>query len=127
LQTTQATPSHFKIDDKQKLIAALGACQLTQRTYGKQAKDLGKIAKVFIKVLEHYDPNLVICAIKKWICESAEFPTPADIEGILNPQPRYISCVYQRLSDKAKNNPAAMESVEWEYIRKFEEDAMKGI
>lgn len=80
-------PTHFDTQSTKQLASALGACLLVQRTYGKQGNDIDKIAQVFARVLAGYSPEATIAAIKKWLQESPEFPTPSDIIKILKANP----------------------------------------
>ena len=116
----------FTPENKEQLNKALGACLAVQRTYGKQAGDFDKVVQVFIKVLEGYEPEKIMQAIKKWVMVSPEFPTPADILGILNPQPKFDYAVYNRLCDKQKRGEQ-MQYQENEYIKAYERNAINGL
>lgn len=108
-----------------RLSKALSACQLVQRTYGKQADDIGIITEIFVRVLRHHNPKDVIDVIRKWIIESPEFPTPSDIENMLNPRPKYNYAIYQRIAHKFKKDSANMTDSEWSYLRKYEKHIMR--
>ena len=68
---------------------ALGVCVLVQKTYGKQASDLDKIAKIFAHLFD------ILKAIKKWVLTSSDFPTPRDILKILEGKKELDASVYQ--------------------------------
>lgn len=124
---SEALPAIVYSDvDKSNLNHALGACLATQRTYGKQAGDFDKVVSVFIKVLNNYEPQKVITAIKEWILKSPEFPTPADIMGILNPQPKFDYAVYTSLCNRLKAGDR-LDFTEKNYIKAYEQNAMKGL
>lgn len=108
------------------LIKALEACAMIQRTYGKQA-EFEKAAPVFLRVLSAYPPAKVIDAVGQWLLKSQEFPTIADILQILNPQPTFEKPIYIKLLDKAKNDGARMNEAEWNYIKQYEANAMRGL
>jgi hypothetical protein len=112
--------------DKEKLSRALGACAAVQRTYGKQVSDLEAVVKVFIKVLDGYEPKEIMQAIKKWLTISPEFPTPSDILKILDPQPIYDKTVYISIKNKLKNGEFLMQREE-DYIRKYESNVINSI
>ena len=112
-------------EQKDTLNHALGACLVTQRTYGKQATDMEKALKVFIRVLSDYEPEKVIQAIKKWLLTSPDFPTPADILNILNPQPKFDYAVYNALNDRLKRGEK-LDYSQMEYIKAYEKNALKG-
>lgn len=120
-----ASTNKFTGDDVVKLSKALSACQLVQRTYGKQADDIGKITEVFVRILKEYEPDQVIEAVKEWVTTSAEFPTPSDIANILSPKPRFDYAVYQSLQEQ-KRSGATLSDLQWKYLREYEERAMKG-
>lgn len=117
----------FTEDQRRAMVSELAACQLVQRTYGKQAAELPAVVKVFMSDLAEYSPEDVIAAIAKWRLTKPEFPTPADIRKLLNPEPVFDYAVYSRLVAKAKADGASMSDREWRYIREYEENAMKGM
>lgn len=114
--------------EHRRLIAGhLGACLAVQRTYGKQGGDLNTMTKIFCAALKHYEPKQVTAALEQWMTKSPEFPTPADIKQMIDPEPVWDGAVYTRLSIKARKDGGAMTSEEWEYLRKYEANAIKGI
>jgi hypothetical protein len=93
---------------------------IAQRTYGKQGGDIAVLADIFLTDLQGYEPDKVLQAIRQWRRTSPEFPTPADIEAILNPKPKFDSFLYQRLLKKSQTSGEFMMPSEWEYIKKYE-------
>lgn len=112
--------------DKDNLNKALGACAVVQRTYGKQVADLKQVVKIFIKVLDGFEPEQVVQAIKQWLMQSPEFPTPSDILKILKPQPIYDKNVYMNLKNKIKNFEF-ISITEKEYIESYERYVVNSI
>lgn len=100
---------------------------MAQRTYGAQGGDIESTVRIFSKCLAGYDPEKVIAAVEKWLLKSPDFPTPADIRQIIDPEPQYIATVYNRLANKCKSDPMGMSQDDWDYMRKFEMQAKKGL
>lgn len=98
---------------------------MVQRTYGKQGEDIDKITKIFLKVLDGYEPGEVIDAVRLWIIKSPEFPAPSDILSILRPQQKFDYAVYSALQN-AKRSGERLSAAEWEYIRRYEKNAIEG-
>lgn len=99
---------------------------MVQRTYGKQAENHGAAVDIFVKVMKAYEPARVIQAIKQWILTSPEYPTPADIIGILDPKPKLDRVVYMAISDRLKRGDK-ITGQEREYLKLYESDVMKGL
>ena len=108
------------------MFKALASCQIVQRTYGKQAENLDKVTNIFLAVLNQYEPEKVIKAVKEWIKSSSEFPTPADIESILNSKPKFDYAVYQSLQ-RERSNGTNLTSEQWKYLEAYEQNVMKGL
>lgn len=114
-------------DEKEKksaIITQLAACLAVQRTYGKQAGELHTVVKIFLSDLSEYTGEKVAEAIVKWRKTRQEFPTPADIAGILNPQPRFDSAVYREMIERRKRNEERYSDAE--YMRKYEASVIRG-
>lgn len=115
------TPEH-----KRGLGAALGACLVVQRTYGKQGADIQTMVNVFAKVLDDCQPDEVIEAIKTWLKQSPEFPTPHDIRQILKPQPVFTAAVFSEIQDKRRRGDIVTFAEE-DYMKAYKAQALKGI
>lgn len=124
-QSSQVVESKFTGDDVVALSAELGASLVSQRTYGKQGEDIRVLTKVFLDDLKAYEPVKVLLAIKQWRKTDPNFPTPADIEAILNPKPKFDYAVYQRLLDRSKRENLYHD--EWKYIKAYEQNVMRGL
>ena len=89
--------SETKLSNKDvvEIGKALGVCVLVQKTYGKQASDLDKIARIFAHLFKNYEINDILKAIKKWVFTSSDFPTPRDILKILEGKRELDANIYQ--------------------------------
>ncbi len=111
---------------KKGLIIELGACQVTQRTYGKQGQDMEAAIRVFTSDLKEFSPEQIMEALARWRLKSPEFPTPYDIKQILAPDPQFDSLVYKEICDKRKRG----DILNWReeaYLIQYKENILKGI
>ena len=92
-----------------------------QRTYGKQAGDLAAIAKVFMVALADYPPEDVIAALRSWLTQSAEFPTPYDIKCQLSPEQEPKRHIYQLIVATMRQGQY-LDRWEWDYMRRYERE-----
>jgi hypothetical protein len=113
-------------EERANIVKQLGACLVVQRTYGKQGADMNSMAAVFMSDLQEYPADKVVQALAQWRKQSAEFPTPADIIGLLNPQPIWSAAVYAEISDRRKKGEI-LSLREEEYIKGYKKQAMKGL
>ena len=127
MKDTELTQAKFEPQDILKLSKALAACQLVQRTYGKQASDLDKVAEIFARVLADYEPSAVIAAIKRWLQESPEFPTPSDIVKMLNPAKKYDKELYIKFSQQYAKGEITEFSKGYEYMKAYEKQQMENV
>lgn len=111
---------------KGALAVQLGACLVTQRTYGKQGADMEAIMRVFMDDLKEFEPDAVLAAISQWRLKSAEFPTPYDIKQLLKPEPIWSASIFQELVEKRKRGDI-LGFREEEYIKQFKANALKGL
>lgn len=111
--------------DLASLNTQIGACLAVQRTYGKQAADLAAVTRVFASDLAGYEPSEVIKALAEWRLKSAEFPTPADIRNLLDPQPIWSAALFQEISDRRRKGDNLSYSEE-EYLKGYKKHAMRG-
>lgn len=118
---TELSENKFTSLDVLALSAELGASLVSQRTYGKQGEDIKVLTKVFLEDLKAYEPVKVMQAIKQWRMISPEFPTPADINAILAPQPKFDKNVYYSLNERLKRGDK-LSFGEMNYIRKYEQN-----
>jgi hypothetical protein len=117
----------FKPEDVVKLSVKLSEELIVLRSYGKTGDDIPAITEAFLSKFKQHDPQKVIGAIEQWgLTGTGDFPTPPDIEAILNPKPKYDYAVYQRLLKRNKDGEY-MTAREFKYIQMYEENAMKGL
>jgi len=115
----------YQPEEVNQLASALGACLLVQRTYGKQGADIDKITKIFLRVLSDYEPKAVIQAIKRWLQESPEFPTPSDIVKMLNPTQKFDKELYIKYSRQFNAGDLADWSSGYAYMKAYEAQKLK--
>lgn len=68
---------------KDKLDELLGACLALQKLYGRDVANSETIIRLFHKLLAEYPGDKVLLAFETWMERSQEFPTPADIIGLI--------------------------------------------
>jgi hypothetical protein len=75
---------------------------MLQNIYGKNPENFSEINRLFHTLLGKYPAEKTIRALEKWLEDSQEFPTPADIVGIIkrNGLPPLSKEVYIALSKK---------------------------
>lgn len=95
-KNTELETTKFKTTHIIELSAALGACLLTQRTYGRQGGEIEALTDIFLDDLKNYEPEHVLAAIKKWRLVDPNFPTPADIINLLEKKPKLDKALYIR-------------------------------
>lgn len=102
---------------------------MVQRTYGKQGADIDKITKIFLRVLSDYEPSAVIQAIKRWLQESPEFPTPSDIVKMLNPAKKFDKEVYIAFCQQAQRGEVGeyKNRAAYDYIKAYEQHKLEEI
>lgn len=116
----------YTAEKKEGIGKVLGACFLVQRTYGAQAVDIAAKADIFCYVLRDYSPEKVKAALEKWILEYDDFPTPASIKKIIDPEPLMDGSVYRELVNKKKRGDFISDK-EQRYMKTYQYNAMKGI
>jgi hypothetical protein len=97
-------------------------------TYGKTPEQVHSIVKLFCTVFEGYPISKVRDAFRQWVKTSNKFPTPADIEKIINPpviewKPDWAA--YTALKRRIQNDWYYPLSDEREFLRKCEEYAYR--
>lgn len=73
-----------------------------------------------MQTLAEHRPEDVVDAIRAWLLKSQNFPTPADIVGILNPDNASNRDVYQRIVSTMRTSPESLRQWEWNYITRYE-------
>jgi hypothetical protein len=124
-KTTETAIFEYSEKEVTSIANALGVCLLAQRTYGKQAADIDRLTKIFIRVLNEFPPEAILAAIKKWLITSPEFPTPADIKNILCPSPKLDKAVYVSIKKKVADGSVFVADAEYSYL-KFYENSILG-
>lgn len=104
-----------------KLDELLAGCFTLQKMYGRAPDSLETVALLFHNMLGKYPADKVIKAFELWLERSQEFPTPADIVGLLrrNGKPplskeRYIAISKKDGQDRTPDD--------WQYMREYEKE-----
>jgi hypothetical protein len=98
-------------------------CMQVLNTYGKKDFDYLPVVKVFIERLGHYGPEKIKKAFDKYVSKRSDFPTPADIVGIIEKRIKPDIAVYQTLIRRRKEG-AWLSTDEENYLRSYEEQAI---
>lgn len=97
----------------------IAGCFVMQKVYGRQPENVEVINQTFHSVLGKYPANAVIRAFELWLERSQEFPTPADIVGLIkrNGRPPLSQALYVAIQKKdgERRTPE-----DWQYLREYE-------
>lgn len=114
-------------DGKKSLAVLLSQCFEVQKLYGKEPENMETTLQVFISVLGEYSPEDVTEAFKKHMKRSNEFPTPADIANIIDPEPKPLDkTVYVNLCRRRDHDAENLTDDEWRYLKRYECEVIKG-
>jgi hypothetical protein len=104
-----------------KLDGMIAGCFVIQKLYGRQPENIEIINRTFHSVLGKFPADKVVRAFEVWLERSQEFPTPADIIGLVkrNGKPSLSKELYIAISrkDGAERSPD-----DWRYLRDYEAD-----
>lgn len=105
-----------------KFSDLLAACFALQKMYGRAPESMESVTLLFHSILGNYPAKRVIRAFETWLERSQEFPTPADIIGLIKrngkPTPTremYISASKKEYCDRTENERQIMRDYEAEY------------
>ena len=104
---------------RDQLIETLRFCWNTLHRYGKTSDDFDGIVKTYLNFLGRYPTETVASAFDKYIRHRREFPTPADIIGIIQSRVKRDGAYYTRLCRKIQEN-AFVTDEELAYMRLYE-------
>ena len=87
--------------------------------YGKKPESLKAVSSVFQQTLGEHCIADIQQAFALWIKRESKFPTPADINGLIerDGKPPFSDAMYVSLN---KKDPYDRTSEDWEYIQEFE-------
>lgn len=74
--------------------------------------------------LQTHTGDAIAHALAIWRKKSPEFPTPADIQGILNPQPKFDAAVYREMIERRKRGEEKYGDSD--YMRAYEKQVTNG-
>lgn len=106
--------------DKALLSLALGKVCALQKQYGKTAAELETLVEGFCWILEDYPMPAILQAMKTYVAQKADIPTPADLKAIIDPPPQPLSRdVYVKYQKLARDGQYLL-SDERAYCRAYE-------
>lgn len=97
----------------------LASCFTVQKMYGRAPESMETVIEVFHSLLAKYPAGKVLKAMETWIERSQEFPTVADIVGLIqrNGRPPVSKEIYVAIS---KKDGADRTAEDWQYMRDYE-------
>lgn len=106
-------------DAQDRLDGMIAGCFVIQKVYGRQPENVEVINQAFHSVLGKYPANSVIRAFELWLERSQEFPTPADIVGLIkrNGKPPFSQARYVAIQKKDGEHRTPED---WQYLREYE-------
>lgn len=106
-----------------RLDALLVGCFTAQKLYGRDPGSLEAVNQVFHSVLGRYPGEQVVRAFEIWVERSQEFPTPADIVGLIRRRgkPPLSREMYIAISRKDGEDRSGDE---WQYLRDYEAEQL---
>jgi hypothetical protein len=100
-------------------------CLLTLKTYGKQAEQADAVTEIFLEALADYPVETVMNALGKWRKTEQEFPTIADILGLIKrggrPPLRESDVIAVRKKHGEDRTP-----YDWQLLREWEAQQQEG-
>lgn len=106
-------------ENKAKLDRMMMGCFAVQKLYGRDLGNAGVITEMFHAMLGKYPATHVVRAFELWLERSQEFPTPADIIGIIKRKgkPPLSRETYIAISKKAAE---LRDASDWQFLREYE-------
>lgn len=108
-------------ENKDRLDELLAGCFALQKMYGRAPESMETIVVLFHSILGKYPGEKVTRAFEIWLEQSQEFPTPADIIGIIRrngrqpvPKEIYISISKKDYDSRTYEEKKLMERYEEE-------------
>lgn len=97
----------------------LAGCFLLQKVYGKRPENILAVNQLFHTLLGKYESAQVLRAFELWLERSPEFPTPADIVGIIKRRgrPPLTRETYIAVSRK---DAEMRDAADWRLLREYE-------
>lgn len=106
-------------EHSRRLDALIVGCFTAQRIFGRDPGSLEAVNHIFHATLARYPASHCLRAFELWLERSQEFPTPADIIGIIRRKgrPPLSREVYIAIS---KKDPELRDASDWQFIREYE-------
>jgi hypothetical protein len=102
-----------------RLDGLIAGCFVIQKLYGRQPENIEVINQTFHSVLGKYPSDAVMRSFELWLERSQEFPTPADIVGLIkrNGKPPLSQAMYVAIQKKSGEDRTP---ADWQYLREYE-------
>ncbi len=102
-----------------RLDELLAGCFALQKLYGREVANTGTVIGLFQSMLAKYPAEKVIRAFEIWLEKSQEFPTPADIIGLIkrNGNPPLSKEMFIAISKKDGEDRTPDD---WQYLRDYD-------
>lgn len=110
---------------QEELDGLIGIALALQKLYGRGVENTGQVITLFHRMLAQYPGEKAVKAFQVWLERSQEFPTPADIIGLIKrngkPPIRESDIIAINKKDGADRTRA-----EWKMLREYEEQQQDG-
>lgn len=102
-----------------RLDELLGACLALQKLYGRDVDNSDVIIELFQRMMSKYSGDKVIKSFETWMERSQEFPTPADIIGLIKRggKPPLSESMFIQIS---KKDGMDRTPEDWQYLRDYQ-------
>jgi|GEM_PF-3888949 len=100
-------------------------CIATQKLYGRDTANAGQVTEVFHTMLADYPADKVVRAFETWLSRSQEFPTPADIIGLIQRNGRPPLSKERYIAINKKDGEYRTPD-DWQYLRDYEAEQDTG-
>ena len=112
-------------ESRDKLTDLLEGCFVLQKMYGRAPESTATVERLFQTMLAPYPAGKVIRAFEAWLERSQEFPTPADIIGLIKrngkPPLKESDIIAIRKKDGEDRD-----GTEWRMLREWDEQQSEG-
>lgn len=110
---------------RDKIDALLLGCFSVQKLYGRDPGSLEAVTQVFHSALGRFPADKVFRAFNTWLERSHEFPTPADIVGLIKRcgKPPMTEAQFIAISKKEGEDRT---EAEWQFLRDWNREQEEG-
>jgi hypothetical protein len=106
------------VPHQEKLDELIGASLALQKLYGRDVESSGGVINLFQRAFARYPAEKVVRALEIWLERKQEFPTPADIIGLIkrNGKEPVAKEIY---IDISKKDPEYRTDEEWVLMKRY--------